>query len=239
MATYKQASLMGLGVFVCLGLVLLGYQLGDAAIKYKEYERTVTVKGLSEREYNADVVIWPILFTVASNELESLYDAVESGAVNIKGFLEHNGIDSADISYSAPAITDKAAQDWGNNARAEFRYTATQTVTVYSRKVNEVRSVMGRLSELGKKGIVFSGDNYQAQTEYLFTSLNDVKPDMVEEATRNAREVAQKFAADSQSALGRIKQATQGQFSIVPRDNNNPHIKRVRVVTTVEYYLSD
>ena len=98
---------------------------------------------------------------------------------------------------------------------------------------------MSRLSELGKQGIVFSGGGYQYQTEYIFTRLNEVKPEMIEEATRKAREVAEKFASDSQSKLGKIKKASQGQFSIVERDKNNPHIKKVRVESTVQYYLSD
>lgn len=98
---------------------------------------------------------------------------------------------------------------------------------------------MSRLSELGKEGIVFTGGNYGSQPEYLFTRLNDVKPEMIEEATRKAREVAEKFATDSESKLGKIKRASQGQFSISTRDRNNPHIKKVRVVSTVEYYLSD
>lgn len=98
---------------------------------------------------------------------------------------------------------------------------------------------MSSLSDLGKEGIVFTGGNYQSQTEYIFTRLNEIKPEMIEEATRQAREVAQKFAADSQSTLGKIKKASQGQFSINDRDKNNPHIKKIRVVSTVEYYLSD
>lgn len=98
---------------------------------------------------------------------------------------------------------------------------------------------MGELSELGKQGIVFSSNNYESRTEYLFTRLNEIKPEMVEEATRKAREVAMKFASDSDSRLGKIKRASQGQFSINSRDRNNPHIKKVRVVSTVEYYLSD
>ncbi len=98
---------------------------------------------------------------------------------------------------------------------------------------------MKALSKLGKQGIVFTAGNYQTQTEYIFTRLNEVKPEMIEEATRKAREVAQKFASDSQSALGKIKRASQGQFSILPRDKNNPHIKKIRVVSTIEYYLSD
>lgn len=228
-----------LGAFIFLGLAALGYMLGSAAIDFKEYERTVTVKGLSEREYEADIVIWPIQFTEASNDLENLYVSVEAGTSKIQAFLENNGVSSTDISFSSPAITDKSAQQYGNTAKAEFRYTALQTVTVYSQNVKGVQAVMSTLSGLGKKGIAFTGGNYQSQTEYIFTRLNEVKPEMIEEATRKAREVAQKFAADSKSTLGKIRKASQGQFSIDPRDKNNPQIKKVRVVSTVEYYLSD
>ena len=228
-----------LGLFVCLGLLGLGYVLGGSAIKFKEYERTVTVKGLSEREYDADIVIWPIQFTEASNELEALYGALDTSSGKIKAFLRANGIDAGDITLSAPAITDKSAQQYGNTPVGQFRYTAQQTVTVYSRQIAAVRNVMSKLSELGKQGIVITRGDYQAQTEYLFTRLNEVKPEMIEEATKKAREVAGKFAEDSASTLGKIKRASQGQFSITARDNNNPHIKKVRVVSSVEYYLSD
>jgi hypothetical protein len=98
---------------------------------------------------------------------------------------------------------------------------------------------MNKLSELGKEGIAFARQGYQAQTEFLFTKLNEINPEMIEEATRNAREVAEKFATDSKSRLGKIKKAQQGQFSIDNRDINTPHIKKVRVVSTIEYYLSD
>ncbi len=228
-----------IGAFMFLGLSALGYLLGNAAIDFKEYERVVNVKGLSEREYEADIVIWPIQFAEASNNLEQLYGKIESVKSKIQVFLETNGINPSEISFSFPAITDKSAQQYGNSAKPEFRYTALQTVTVYSKNVSGVRSVMSGLPELGKQGIVFTVGNYETQTEYIFTRLNEVKPEMIEEATRKAREVAQKFASDSQSALGKIKRASQGQFSIYPRDKNNPHIKKVRVVSTVEYYLSD
>ena len=228
-----------LGLFIFLGLTVSGYLLGHAAIEFREYERSVTVKGLSEREYPADIVIWPIQFITAGNDLQQLYSEVEENTGEIRSFLRERGIRPEDISSSSPAITDKSAQQYGNSARPEFRYSALQTVTVYSQDVEGVRGVMDSLSALGRKGIVLTGGNYQAQTEYLFTRLNDVKPDMIEEATRKAREVAEKFAADSQSRLGKIRRASQGQFSISPRDKNNPHIKKVRVVSTVEYYLSD
>ena len=235
----SKVSALIVGGFLFLGLTSLGYLLGSSAIKFKEYERTVTVKGLSEREYKADIVIWPIQFTEAGNNLQELYGSLETSTEKIRTFLEKNGINPEEITFTTPSITDKSAQQYGNQPRAEFRYTAIQTVTVYSQTIESVRKVMGSLSALGKKGIVFSGGNYQSQTEYIFTRLNEVKPEMIEEATRKAREVAEKFALDSKSKLGKIRRASQGQFSINDRDKNNPHIKKVRVVSTVEYYLSD
>ena len=228
-----------LGVSILLGLSLLGYILGNSLIRFKQFERAVTVKGLSEREYKADIVIWPIQFTTASNDLEEMYMSIDRTNRKIREFLQGAGIESSEISVSSPAIRDKSAQQYGSQSAPEFRYTASQIVTVYSEKIDEVRKIMGDLSELGREGIVFTGENYQSQTEYLFVRLNEVKPEMIEEATRKAREVAEKFASDSKSRLGKIKRASQGQFSISPRDKNNPHIKKVRVVSTITYYLSD
>ena len=228
-----------LGIFIFLGLTMLGFLLGRSAIQFKEYERTVTVKGLSEKEYQADIVLWPIQFTAADNELTHLYNSLESSTGKIRDFLQKQGIQDDEITVSPPAITDKSAQRYGNSPRPEFRYTAMQTVTVYSSKVDLVRTTTNKLGVLGKQGIVFTGGDYQNTTEYIFTRLNEVKPEMIEEATTKAREVADKFAEDSQSRLGKIKRASQGQFSITARDKNNPHIKKVRVVSTVEYYLSD
>lgn len=239
MQSNDRASAALLGVFILLGLAALGWLVGAAAIEVKQFERTVAVKGLSEREYPADLVVWPIQFTAAGNDLSELYGAIEDNVARITAFLRENGIDAAEISTGAPSIMDRSAQPYGGPERAEFRYTGLQTVTVYSTDVAGVQAVMSRLSALGKQGIVLTSGMYPAQTEYLFTRLNAVKPEMIEEATRNAREVAEKFAADSSSRLGKIRRASQGQFSIEPRDMNNPQIKRVRVVSTIEYYLSD
>ena len=239
MSANNKSGPLILGLFVFLGLSALGYLLGNAAIEFKQFDRSVTVKGLSEREYTADIVIWPIQFTAAGNDLESLYNSIELNTTKIVSFLGKKGINTDEITTSSPAITDKSAQQYGGNSRAEFRYSAVQTVTVYSNNIDAVRGVMGSLSQLGKQGIVITGGNYDSQTDYIFTRLNDVKPEMIEEATKKAREVAEKFASDSQSSLGKIKRASQGQFSISARDKNNLHIKKVRVVSTVEYYLSD
>ena len=228
-----------LGVFIFLGLTALGYLAGSSAIRFKEYERTVTVKGLAEKEVPADIALWPIQYTQAGNDLAALYDSLDRDTGTILKFLESRGFGPPEITVAPPAITDKLAQQYGNGSHIELRYTAVQTVSVYSPKVDGVRDAISKLAGLGKQGIVFSGGSYQGQTEYIYTRLNRIKPEMVEEATRKAREVAEKFAQDSSSRLGKIKRAQQGQFSIADRDKNTPYIKKVRVVSTVEYYLSD
>ena len=228
-----------IGAAIFLGLVAFGFIIGNAAITFKEYERTVTVKGLAEEEHLADIVIWPIQFTEASNQLEDIYEQLESSGEKVRKFLTDRGINENEISISTPLVTDKSAQRWGGQQDAQFRFVADQTVTIYSEDVKKIREVMSQLADLGKQGITLSGDEYQVKPEYLFNSLNDIKPQMIEAATKEARAVAEKFAEDSNSQLGKIKTAYQGQFSISPRDNNNPHIKNVRVVSTVVYYLSD
>ena len=238
----KSQGLLGaivLALAIFFGLFALGFIAGKSAIEVKEYERTVRVKGLSERELPSDTIVWPIAFSTANNDLQALYNSVEGKTKKIIKFLTDNGISPTDISTSSPRVIDKSAQQWSGGQRAEFRYTAEASVTVYSSQVEKARSLMGKLSQLGREGIVFSADNYQNRPQYIFSGLNDLKPEMIEEATKNAREVALKFAQDSNSELGKIKRASQGQFSISARDQNNPQIKKIRVVSTIEYYLSD
>jgi uncharacterized protein len=227
------------GVFLLLAMTVLGLTLKQAIVEYKLLDRSVTVKGLAENEYPADIVIWPIQFTAASNDLEALYLQLDTQSQQVVNFLKNNHVLGEEISLSTPRITDKLAQEYGGNEQSKFRYTALQTITVYSTNITLVRAMMPRLSELGKTGIAFSQADYDAQVEYIFSRLNDVKPQMIEESTTNARVIAEKFANDSKSQLGKIKKAAQGQFSISNRDKNNPHIKRIRVVSTIEYYLAD
>ncbi|MBN2706588.1 MAG: SIMPL domain-containing protein [Deltaproteobacteria bacterium] len=231
------ALIIGLALFG--GLIGMALLLGNAALSIKERERSVNVKGLAERELPADVVIWPIQFTAADNNLQKLYLTLADNAGKIRQFLIDKGLSTDEITVNPPAITDKSAQSYGGSQAPEFRYSALQTVTVYSGKVDQVRALMSQLTELGREGIVFNSDNYEARPEYIFTRLNEIKPAMIEEATRKARDVALKFAADSSSRLGKIRQASQGQFSISDRDKSTPYIKRIRVVSTVEYYLAD
>jgi hypothetical protein len=232
-------SSLCLGIFIFLGLSSLGYLLGSSAIRFKQLERTVTVKGLSERQLSADTAIWPIQFSCATNDITGLYDNLSRDGDMILDFLRKSGFQEKEITVGIPVIVDKLAQQYGGNARIQLRFTATQSITVCSNKVDLVRNTMKDLVELGKKGIVFSGSNYDNRPEFMFSRLNEIKPEMIEEATRKAREVALKFAKDSRSRLGKIKRASQGQFSIRSRDRNTPYIKKIRVVSTVEYYLAD
>jgi hypothetical protein len=235
----KQTGHIILGISIILGLFILGYFLNNSVKTFRDYERTVTVRGLAEQEHLADVVIWPIQFTLASNIQDEIYRMLEDNAGKVMAFLAENGIDDDEISIDVPLVTDRSAQRGGGDTSGQFRYVASQAVTVYSNDVEHVREVMRNVGELGKQGVIISGDDYQFQTEYMFTRLNDIKPEMIEIATIEARKVAEKFAEDSDSKLGKIKTASQGQFSITDRDRNNPHIKNVRVVSTIEYYLTD
>jgi hypothetical protein len=228
-----------LGALLCAGLALLGYFVYTGVVTVKALERTVTVKGLSEREVQADIAIWPIKFNEVDNDLNSLFSTIQKKDALVVDFLKKSGFKDEEISVSMPAMVDRQAQGYVDAAKMQFRYSASSSITVYSRNVEMVRKTMNNLVELGKGGVAIAGQDYQTKTEFLFSKLNELKPAMIEEATRNAREVAEKFAKDSSSRLGKIKRASQGQFSVNDRDSNTPYIKKVRVVSTVEYYLSD
>jgi hypothetical protein len=235
--TVREAAV--LGVLLCVGLALLGIFVSQGVVRLRALDRVVTVKGLSEREVPADIAIWPIKFTETGNDLGALYATVQQKNAQVVRFLTERGFTDSEISVSVPSINDRQAQGYGATQPAEFRYYGNSIITVYSTRVDEVRAAMSSVSDLGKQGIAITGQEYDARTEFIFSGLNDLKPAMIEEATKNAREVAEKFAADSESRLGKIKTAYQGQFSIQDRDSTTPHIKKVRVVSTVTYYLVD
>lgn len=220
------------------GMVAASAILANSLIEFRGMERVVQVKGLSEREVAADTVIWPIKFNEVDNNLTTLVANIERKNEQIQAFLKLQGFSQKEISVSVPQIVDRQAGYYDPNAN-QMRYTASSTVTVYSSNVDLVHQAMAKLLDLSKTGIAIAGQDYDSKPEFIFSGLNELKPDMIEEATRNAREVATKFAADSDSKLGKIKTASQGQFSITDRDSNTPYIKKVRVVATVDYYLSD
>ena len=185
-----------------------------------------------------DKVIWPLMYKEIGNDISQLYVSLENKNKAIKDFLMKNGISEDEITVSAPEIIDMKAERYVNE-NITYRYNATSVLTVSSGKVDLVRKLISEQSDLLKQGIVITSGDYRYQTQFLFTKLNDIKPEMIEEATKNAREAALKFAEDSDSKLGKIRTANQGQFSITDRDANTPYIKNVRVVTTIDYYLND
>lgn len=219
-----------------VGLVFLGAMLPQAVKQFRSYERTVNVKGLCEKEVPADKVIWPLAFKAVGDNLEPLNAEIDRKTAEIKKFLTDGGINPSEITVSLPSISDKFTQEYGSNDR-RYRYVAKEIVTVCTKDVDKVLALMASQNKLLRAGITLE-DDWESRPEFSFEGLNDVKPEMIEEATKNAREVALKFAKDSDSRLGKIKQATQGTFSISDRDSNTPQIKNVRVVTNVTYYLT-
>ncbi|WP_028768339.1 SIMPL domain-containing protein [Shewanella fidelis] len=227
-----------LGSLLCLGLIMLGTTVGDKLIKMKAMERTVTVKGLAEKEVRANVAIWPIRFTEVSNDLNQLYQTVEIKTNKVVSFLKQQGFSDDEITVALPAIDDRQAQGYVD-PNVKYRYAAKVSISLYTNKVDLLLSTRTNMLSLAKDGIAISDQDYNSKAQFLFTELNNVKPEMVQSATQNARQVAEKFAKDSDSKLGKIKNASQGQFSISDRDSNTPYIKKIRIVSTLTYYLND
>ena len=223
------------GVCLAVGIASVGLSLKAGIDHFVDRDRVVTVKGLAERSVPADYVIWPVTFRITDNDLSRLYETAKSQTEAIRSFLIQQGINENDISLSTPQVTDLLSDYYGNTPPPE-RYRLEMAVSVATSDVDKVLSAMSNQAELIQQGILFQ-QSYR--TQFSFNGLNEIKPAMIEEATKNARAAAQKFAEDSGSKLGQIRRASQGQFTISDRDSTTPSIKRVRIVTTVEYYLKD
>lgn len=226
---------------LAVGIVIAGWLLYRGVVHFKDSDRVVSVKGLSEKEVKADRAIWPLVYKLAGNDIASLYKTIESTNAKIVSFLVSNGISKEEITVSPAEVVDMDAERYVSQG-VKYRFNVTSVLTVSTDKVDMVVDLMSRQGDLLRQGIaVGSGDDYRYRTQFLYTSesLNEIKPLMIEEATRNARVAAEKFARDSESRLGKIKRANQGQFSISDRDANTPYIKTVRVVTSVDYLLKD
>ena len=227
------------GLFIMIGLVVLGMMMPKAVDRFRSFDRTVNVKGLCEKEVKADKVIWPVVYRVMANDIQTVYDQTDRNNAEIIAFLKAGGIDDAEITISVPEISDKYATEYGSNDRA-YRFIVKNVITVCTSDVDAVLALMSSQADLLKKGLVIGGSNeWENPVEFKYEGLNEIKPEMIEEATRNAREAAEKFAKDSDSRLGKIKTANQGTFTIENRDSNTPYIKKVRVVTSVTYYLKN
>lgn len=212
-------------------------------------DRYVTVRGLVERKVKSDLAIWPLGYKEAGNDLALVYAKSETDKKAILQFLEQMGIQSSEIELGVVRVVDTQANEYGGPNRAPNRYIVEQQITVRTSRVDQVAAAAQKTSQLLQKGIVLNSTPGQGLT-YKFTGLNSIKPDMITEATRNARAAADRFAADSGSEVGSIRQASQGVFSILPADQGDSEqgeyggysagsslMKTVRVVTSVQYYL--
>ena len=222
---------------IAAALVIAGFALRSGIITFKDRDCHVSVKGLSEKEVKADKVTWALVYKEIGNDPTEMYGILEKKNAQIVQFLKAGGVKDSEISINPPSINDRQADNYGNDL-LNYRYKAKSVITVTSSDVEKVRTLMRRQSELMKQGIAIVCEEYgENNVEYEFTDLNKIKPEMVEEATANARSTAEKFAEDSGSGIGRILHANQGQFSIENRDANTPYIKRIRVVNTIEYMI--
>lgn len=226
-----------LGLCLLVGLALGGFLLARGFYAARAADRFVTVKGLSEREVPADLALWPIVFTNTGDDLGALQTKVEQDAAAIREYLARFGFAEGDTALSAPRVTDHLAASYGGQQPAE-RYQLESTLTLRSGEIDRVREAIQRSGDLVRAGVTLIR-SYEVSTQYLFTGLETIKPEMIAEATRDARRAADEFARDSGARLGGIRRAQQGYFSIEDRDAFTPEAKTVRVVTTVEYFLDE
>lgn len=223
-------------LIIAIGLLIGGHFIGKGISSFTENTRTIEVRGLAEREVKADKVTWNINFGCTGEVLNHVYKEIKKNEEEIVRFLKKNGINEKDIYLNPPTVYDKNTDRYSSNEKGP-RFSVSETVTISTKDVDLISETVLKQGELLEKGIIIDTRYYN--TVYEFTALNDIKPEMIEEATKGAREAAEKFAKDSDSKIGKIKNARQGQFSIEDRDSNTPYIKKVRVVTYVNYYLKD
>ena len=236
---------LGAALVLALGLAAGGWLVGQGFAQSRLGVRSVTVKGLAERDVRADLAIWPLRFVATGNELATVRDKIVADEAAVRSFVTAAGLSDATVEVGGFEVTDALAQIY-RSGPVESRFVMAETLVVRSTDVDAVALLAQLVGALVSAGWVLSSDGGAAGGPvYLFTGLNAAKPEMVAEATRNARESAVQFARDSRSRLGGIRSASQGVFQILARDEAPGLIepyqiaKRLRVVSTVEYFLTD
>lgn len=216
--------------FICVTVIIL-----FIVFSYKINNKTITVKGLAENDYPADVAIFPITFTRSNNNLSQIYSDLSKDKDKIQKFLFDQGIEINELTLNPPRIQDTKTEVYQANQNLD-RFIAEQTITIYTQKVGLIQSLFPKLSKLGEEGVLLKM-GYNQSPEYLFTGLNEIKQKMLAIAIKNANVTATNLTNQAKIKLGEIKSINQGQFSINSRDSSNPQIKRIRVVTTVIYSI--
>ena len=237
-APYVSSIRLGAAAILSLGIAAAGIAMAISFASSRHADRTVTVRGLAEREVDADLAVWPVTFSAASDSLEDLKRDVAAKTAAVRSFLTEAGIAEGDISSTPPMVRDAQAELYIQPQGRAFRYIAQATVLARTRDVGAMLMAMKKALDLVGMGVAVSKE-YDGRPQFSFAALNSIKPEMIAEATRNARAAAEQFALDSGSRVGKIRSASQGLFSIEDADASLPQRKTVRVVTTVEYLLAD
>ena len=222
-------------LLIALSLAFMAISIKAGLLQFRDADRVVSVKGLAERTVAADLALWPINFSVAGTSLDRLQTDIEAQQSLIRSFLLLKGFVAEDIQLSMPKMTDQHANIYGQTLPPQ-RYRAEVTVLVRTSDVARVKSSMQTVGELVKSGVALT-QSYEFQPRFVFTQLESIKPDMIAHATNDARAAANQFARDARAEVGSIRRASQGYFSIEDVDAFTPEIKRVRVVTSVDYIL--
>jgi hypothetical protein len=221
-------------LLVGLGLLGAGWLVGEGLARLRTQDRYVIVKGSAERIVDADLVVWPLPHSVSGNDLVEVQAALERNSETIREFFAQAGFSAEEVVLSPPRLEDRWAYAYGDQRPPE-RWRYATTVTLRTTRVVEALAALRRSGQLVSRGVLLEG----SQPEFAYTRLNEIKPELIAEATANARRSAEQFAADSGARLGGIRTANQGVVTIEDRDQGSPHVKKVRVVTTVEYFLRD
>ncbi len=225
-------------LLIALGLIGAGWFASQGMARLKTADRYVTVKGSAEKIVDADLVVWPLAHSVGGNDLADVQRRLEANTATIRGFFTGAGFKPDEIVVSPPRLEDRWAYAYGDNRPPErFRYSTT--VTLRTSNVADALSVLRRSGELVSRGVMLGAEGEAGGPAFDYTKLNDIKPALIAEATANARKSAEQFAKDSGARIGGIRSANQGVVDISNRDQGSPQVKKVRVVTTVEYFLKD
>lgn len=235
-----------LGVLaLALAIIMGGWFIGHGYRSGQTVDRYVTVKGLAERDVSADLAIWPLQLVAASDRLADAQASIDRDETAVLAFLGEHGVDTSLVSVQGVEVTDNMANQYGPGERTGPRYVVQQVLMVRSDDPEAIERASQDVGDLVGAGVVLkSGQGWgPAQPTYLFKRLNELKPEMIAEATSAAREAARQFAADSDTDLGGIRRANQGVFVILPRDEapgiqeQTQREKTIRVVATIDYYL--
>jgi len=229
-------------LIIAFGLVTASLVFTGGFVQSRTADRYVTVKGIAERDVRAGLALWPLRFVATDDRLDVAQAAIARNYGEVIAFFERHGIDRGHVEIHGLEVTDVLANAYRDGPAAS-RYIIAQTLMVRSENAEIIREASQEVGELVEAGVVLSAQNGPITPTYLFTGLTDLKPEMIAEATKNARRAAEQFAADSGSRILGIRRANQGLFEILPRDRvmgtreESQIHKTVRVVTTVEYYI--